>query len=106
MTYSIRRLGPEDLGAYRALRLEALEAAPEAFGTAHEEAARQSDAYFRSLLERLAARGHMIWPLNLHPGDSPLDAHIDTPPYALPHIKLEALGCVSTSIGIVVQRGG
>ncbi|MBP0445242.1 hypothetical protein J8J14_10665 [Roseomonas sp. SSH11] len=68
-------------------------------------------SYFRRkdierLLERLAARGHMIWPLNLHPGDSPLDAHIDTPPYALPHIKLEALGCVSTSVGIVVQRGG
>jgi hypothetical protein len=68
-------------------------------------------SYFRrkdieALLDRLAARGHTVWPLNLHPGDSPLDAYIDTPPYALPHIKLEALGQVSTSIGLVVQRGG
>jgi SAM-dependent methyltransferase len=58
------------------------------------------------LLDRLAARGHTVWPLNLHPGDAPLDAHIDTPPYALPHLKIEALGHVSTSIGLVVQRGG
>jgi hypothetical protein len=66
-------------------------------------------SYFRrcdieALLDRLAARGHSVWPLNLHPGDSPLDAYIDTPPYALPHLKLEALGQISTSIGIVVQR--
>src|SRR5690606_27266746 len=57
VTYSIRRLGPEDVGAYRALRLEALKAAPEAFGTAHEEAAHQSDAYFRNALQRLAVFG-------------------------------------------------
>ena len=57
------------------------------------------------LLERLAARGHTVWPLNLHPGDSPLDAYIDAPPYALPHLKIEAKGEVSTSIGLVVQRG-
>ena len=68
-------------------------------------------SYFRrrdieGLLERLAARGHAVWPLNLHPGDSPLDAYIDTPPYALPHMKIEALGQISTSIGIVVQRAG
>ena len=58
------------------------------------------------LLERLARRGHTVWPLNLHPGDSPLDAHIDVPPYALPHLKVEAMGQVSTSIGLVVQRAG
>lgn len=57
MTYSIRRLGPRDLGAYKALRLEALKAAPEAFGTAYEEAAHQSEAYFRGALERLAVFG-------------------------------------------------
>ena len=68
-------------------------------------------SYFRrrdieALLDGLAARGHVVWPLNLHPGDAPLDAYIDLPPYGLPHLKLEALGQVSTSIGIVVQRGG
>jgi 2-polyprenyl-3-methyl-5-hydroxy-6-metoxy-1,4-benzoquinol methylase len=68
-------------------------------------------SYFRRrdierLLDRLAARGHVVWPLNLHPGDAPLDAHIDVPPYGLPHLKLEAMGQVSTSIGIVVQRAG
>ena len=57
------------------------------------------------MLERLAGRGHVVWPLNLHPGDAPLDAHVDAPPYALPHLKIEALGYVTTSIGIVVQRG-
>ncbi|WP_458097333.1 SAM-dependent methyltransferase [Roseomonas sp. WA12] len=57
------------------------------------------------MLERLAARGHVVWPLNLHPGDAPLDAYVDAPPYALPHLKIEALGYVTTSIGIVVQRG-
>lgn len=57
------------------------------------------------LLDRLAARGHRVWPLNLHPGDAPLDAHIDLPPYSLPHLKLENMGEISTSIGLVVQRG-
>ena len=57
------------------------------------------------MLDRLAARGHVVWPLNLHPGDAPLDAHVDAPPYALPHLKIAALGYVTTSIGIVVQRG-
>jgi hypothetical protein len=68
-------------------------------------------SYFRRrdierLLDRLAARGHVVWPLNLHPGDAPLDAHIEVPPYGLPHLKLEAMGQVSTSIGMVVQRAG
>jgi len=58
------------------------------------------------LLDRLAARGHRVWPLNLNPGDAPLDAHVDAPPYALPHLKVEGLGHVSTSIGIAVQRAG
>jgi len=38
MDYTIRRLGPEDANAYRALRLEALERAPMAFGDSVEEA--------------------------------------------------------------------
>jgi RimJ/RimL family protein N-acetyltransferase len=38
-TVSIRRLGPSDAEAYRALRLEALAQVPEAFGASHEEEA-------------------------------------------------------------------
>jgi hypothetical protein len=56
------------------------------------------------LLDRLAGQGHTVWPLNLHPGDAPLDAHIDAPPYDLPHLKIRAADHVTTSIGLVVQR--
>jgi RimJ/RimL family protein N-acetyltransferase len=57
VTISIRRLGADDLAAYKALRLRALDAAPEAFGTAYEEGLRQSDAVFVGILERLAVFG-------------------------------------------------
>ena len=59
-----------------------------------------------ALLERLARAGHTPWPLNLYPGDGAIDAHIDLPPYALPHLKLQVGQYVTTSIGIVVQKGG
>ena len=59
-----------------------------------------------ALLERVALAGHTPWPLNLYPGDGPMDAHIDLPPYALPHLKLEVARHVTTSIGIVVQKAG
>jgi hypothetical protein len=57
------------------------------------------------LLARLVAAGHRPWALNLHPGAGDADALIDRPPYGLPHIKLELGGFVTTSIGIVVERG-
>ncbi|WP_426957075.1 SAM-dependent methyltransferase [Muricoccus radiodurans] len=57
-----------------------------------------------SLLDRLAGKGHRLWPLNLHPGDAPVDAHVDAPPYALPHLKILAAEHITTSIGLVVQR--
>jgi len=59
-----------------------------------------------ALLERLAAAGHRPWTLNLYPGDAPVDAHIDLPPYALPHLKIAVARHVTTSIGIVVQKAG
>ena len=58
-----------------------------------------------ALAARLMAAGHRVWPINLHPGDAPIDAHIDLPPYALPHLKLLAQGWVTTSLGIAVERG-
>ncbi len=56
------------------------------------------------LLSRLVSQGHAVMPLNLHPGDRALDAHIDLPPYALPHLKIAFAGYVATSIGIAVRR--
>ncbi|RYJ04465.1 MAG: class I SAM-dependent methyltransferase [Acetobacteraceae bacterium] len=59
-----------------------------------------------AMLGRLAAAGHKVWPLNLHPGSAAVDAHIDLPPYALPHLKLALGQYVTTSIGLVVQKAG
>lgn len=58
------------------------------------------------LYARLIAAGHKVWPLNLHPGTGPADAHIDLPPYGRPHLKLEVASYVTTSIGLVVEKGG
>lgn len=57
-----------------------------------------------TLVARLTEQGHMVWPLNLHPGFAELDQFVDTPPYALPHVKLEAHGYVTTSIGLAIQK--
>ncbi|MBE9605315.1 hypothetical protein IAI18_10595 [Acetobacteraceae bacterium H6797] len=59
-----------------------------------------------ALYSRLTAAGHEVWPLNLHPGFEELDAHVDLPPYALPHLKLEQQGITVTSIGLVVRKKG
>lgn len=58
------------------------------------------------LFARLVAAGHAPLALNLHPGSEPVDAHIDLPPYALPHLKLRVSEYVTTSIGIAVRKGG
>lgn len=57
------------------------------------------------LMSRLLDAGHQVWPLNLHPGEAELDEHVDLPPYALPHLKLEISRYTCTSIGIVAIRG-
>jgi 2-polyprenyl-3-methyl-5-hydroxy-6-metoxy-1,4-benzoquinol methylase len=71
------------------------------------------DAYNLALfrrqdIERLAARltaaGHDVAPLNFYPGGRELDQHIDLPPYAMPHLKLEVGGFTCTSFGIVVRK--
>jgi len=48
---SIRRLGPEDAEAFRALRLRALQVSPEAFAASHEEDALLSVEVMRGWLE-------------------------------------------------------
>ena len=52
MSLSVRRLGPADLDAYRAIRLEGLVAAPTAFGSDHAREVALSDADWRGRLER------------------------------------------------------
>ena len=57
------------------------------------------------LVEELTADGHKVWPINYHPGNSPIDELIDIPPFGLPHLKLElAEQFICTSIGILVRK--
>jgi SAM-dependent methyltransferase len=58
-----------------------------------------------SLYGRLIEEGHQPWPLNLFPGNGKIDAFVDLPPFALPHLKLQVNRYVTTSIGLVVQKG-
>ena len=57
-----------------------------------------------SLYGRLIEEGHQPWSLNLFPGNGKIDAHVDLPPFALPHLKLQVSRYVTTSIGLVVQK--
>ena len=58
-----------------------------------------------ALCDRLISAGHRPWPLNFHPGTGPADAYIDLPPYGMPHLKLEVASYVTTSIGLVIEKG-
>ena len=60
MTYSIRRLGPEDAAAYRAIRLEALANHPEAFVSSAEGFAKKSDAEIVETLQALTVFGAVL----------------------------------------------
>jgi hypothetical protein len=56
------------------------------------------------LWQRLSAAGHIVSPLNFHPGFGTMDRYIDLPPYSLPHLKIQVLGTTTTSIGLMVQK--
>lgn len=61
-------------------------------------------------LERLAvdlvSRGHYVAQFNYDLGSTPVDTHIDVPPYSEnDHLKLMLGGYVTTSFGIIVRRG-
>ena len=58
------------------------------------------------LYARLIEEGHKPWPLNLYPGNGKIDAYVDLPPFATPHLKLQVDRYVTTSIGLVVQKAG
>ena len=57
MTYSIRRLGEHDLGAYRKIRFEALSDHPEAYASTPENFAQRSDAELAALLRKMSFYG-------------------------------------------------
>ena len=57
MSYTIRRLGPDDVNAYRAIRHEALANHPEAFVSTAESFAQKSDSDIRQALETLTIFG-------------------------------------------------
>lgn len=65
---------------------------------------RQRD--FLRLADRLRARGHRI-DLTFDLGDQPLDRHIDMAPYSADrHLKLMIEKWVTTSFGLIIQKGG
>jgi len=57
-----------------------------------------------ALVTRLTRAGHEVLPLNLHPGHDTADGVVDTPPYGLPHLKLQVGEHVVTSLGIAVRK--
>lgn len=58
------------------------------------------------LVSRLRAAGHAV-EVDYDPGSGPLDHQIDSPPYRdEPHLKLLLYGYVSTSLGLIVVKGG
>jgi len=60
VSFSIRQLGPEDVDAYRAIRLEALANHPGAFLSSAEAFAQKSDADLRQTLAALTLFGAVL----------------------------------------------
>lgn len=59
---------------------------------------------FEIVIDELTRAGHTVEPLNLWPGVTAVDEHIDLPPYSLPHLKLELQGYLTTSIGLIITK--
>jgi SAM-dependent methyltransferase len=55
------------------------------------------------LASRLRWSGHRI-NIDLDPGDSPADRHIDTEPWSTTHLKLSVSGHVITSLGLIIEK--
>jgi len=59
------------------------------------------------LVDELRSRGHAAEPVLVGPTAHALDFHVDVPPYSqAPHLRLKLAGYVTTSVGVVVKRGG
>ena len=57
------------------------------------------------LIHELLSNGHQVAPLNLWPGITPVDEHIDLPPYSPVHLKLQVLKYTVTSVGLIIIKG-
>ncbi|SEQ22887.1 Protein N-acetyltransferase, RimJ/RimL family [Devosia sp. YR412] len=57
MSFAIRRLTPDDVDAYRAIRLEALTVSPESYGTAPESFAARSIVSLQKQMQQMAFFG-------------------------------------------------
>ena len=61
---------------------------------------------FEEIAARLVLQGHEVMPLNFVAGSTPLDDHIDVPPYSSnEHFKLLMSRYLTTSFGLIVRRG-
>lgn len=61
----------------------------------------------QGLIDRLNAQGHRAAPLEILEGDGPVDRFYDLAPYRpQPHLKMALAGYGTTSVGLIVQRGG
>ena len=57
------------------------------------------------VLGRLTGQGHAVLPLNLFPGSTLVDQHVDLPPYETgPHLKIKVMEFVTTSIGVAIEK--
>ena len=56
------------------------------------------------LVDQLSRDGRSAWPLNLNPGDTPVDRFVDSPPYrGEPHLRVRYGRFVVTSLGIATS---
>lgn len=59
-----------------------------------------------AFIERMRDEGHEIEGLTVSPPATPIDHHVDVPPYSQnPHLKLLLGEYVTTSVGIVIRKG-
>lgn len=63
--------------------------------------------------QRLVAQGHSVEPIDLNPGQDPVDRVIDAPPYCqwatdpparIKHLRLNLAGHASTSIALIIRK--
>jgi hypothetical protein len=58
------------------------------------------------LFDTATRAGHKVRPIPIEFGTSEIDRHVDAPPFSDPHLKMRLEAFVTTSIGIVIERGG